>query len=213
MHRPYTDVFIIRPSCALRRSLICLNLSNNDAITCILGHTTFTFQHLQLCMSSNSTKSFRNSSLFDILKPQYHEAVYRLKNSLFALVALFTLTYLLPLPTPYASAWNFYRDSFRSSWEKSLAIAGAISLFKFALPPLLTQDHDGARSCRIIRLLSPPRQHSPSNHRDPFSTSTLSTSPITFQIPFAPFKRRPAATTPSHDDTTNVARQIRRPFS
>lgn len=65
-------------------------------------------------------------SFFDILKPRYHEAIYRLKNSLIALIALFTLTHLLPLPTPYASAWNFYRDSFQSSWEKSLAIAGAI---------------------------------------------------------------------------------------
>src|SRR6266849_1660495 len=98
--------------------------------------------NLQLYMSSNSTKSLRRSSVFDILKPRYHEAVYRLKNSLIALVALFTLTHLLPFPTPYASAWNFYRDSFQSSWEKSLAIAGAIPLYKFALPPL-TQDHDG----------------------------------------------------------------------
>lgn len=65
------------------------------------------------------------SNVFDILKPRYHEAVYRLKNSLIALVSLFTLTHLLPLPTPYASAWNFYRDSFQSSWEKTLAIIGA----------------------------------------------------------------------------------------
>ena len=65
------------------------------------------------------------SSLFDILKPRYHEAVYRLKNSLIALVALFTVTHLLPLPTPYASAWNFYRDSFQSSWEKTLSTFGA----------------------------------------------------------------------------------------
>ncbi|KAI0277480.1 hypothetical protein BGY98DRAFT_619211 [Russula aff. rugulosa BPL654] len=74
-------------------------------------------------MSSNSTKSLQRSSFLDILKPRYHEAVYRLKNSLIALIALFTLTHLLPLPTPYASAWNFYRDSFQSSWEKSVAIA------------------------------------------------------------------------------------------
>lgn len=136
--------------------------------------------NLQLYMSSSPTKPFQTSSLFDILKPRYHEAVYRLKNSLIALIALFTLTHLLPLPTPYASAWNFYRDSFQSSWEKGLAIAGVIQLYRFALPPLLTQDHDGARACRIIRLLSPPRQHFPSNHRDPFPTSTLPPSSITF---------------------------------
>jgi len=76
-------------------------------------------------MSSNP-KSLPKSSFFDILKPRYHEAVYRLKNSVIALIALFSLTHLLPLPTPYASAWNFYRDTFQSSWEKSLAIAGAI---------------------------------------------------------------------------------------
>jgi hypothetical protein len=75
----------------------------------------------------SSPKPPQKSSFFDILKPRYHEAVYRLKNSLIALIALFTLTHLLPLPTPYASAWNFYRDSFQSSWEKSLAVAGAIT--------------------------------------------------------------------------------------
>jgi hypothetical protein len=168
-----------------------------------------TSSSLQLYMSSNSTKS----SFFDILKPRYHEAVYRLKNSLIALLALFTLTHLLPFPTPYASAWNFYRDSFQSSWEKSIAIAGAIMPYKFALPPLLTRDHDGTCAFRIIRLLSPSRQHLSINHRDPFPTSTLPSSPITFQIPLAPLKRRPAATTPSHDDTAHVARQIRWPYS
>jgi hypothetical protein len=188
----------------------------HDAITCILPHRlptpTSISSNLKFYMSSNSPKSLQ-SSFIDILKPRHHEAVYRLKNSLIALIALFTLTHLLPLPTPYASAWNFYRDSFQSSLEKSLAIAGAITLYKFALPPLLTQDHDGARACRIIRLLPPPRQHFPSNHRDPFPTSTLPSSSITFQSPLAPLKRRPAATTPSHDDTDNVARQIRWPFS
>ena len=164
-------------------------------------------------MSSNSTKSLQRSSFLDILKPRYHEAVYRLKNSLIALLALFTLTHLLPLPTPYASAWNFYRDSFQSSWEKSIAIAGAISPYKFALPPLLTRDHDGTCACRIIRHLSAPRQHLPINHRDPFPTSALPPSPITFQVPLASLKRRPAATTPSHDDTAHVARQIRWPYS
>ncbi|KAF8489980.1 hypothetical protein F5888DRAFT_1808409 [Russula emetica] len=118
-------------------------------------------------MSSNSTKSLQ-SSFLDILKPRYHEAVYRLKNSLIALIALFTLTHLLPLPTPYASAWNFYRDSFQSSWEKSLAIAGAILPYKFALPPLLTQDHDAT-----IAIRSPPAPYpsfpSPSKSLSPHS--------------------------------------------
>ncbi len=89
-------------------------------------------------MSSNPTKSLRTAFFFDILKPRYHEAVYRLKNSLVALIALFTLTHLLPLPTPYASAWNVYHDSFQSSWEKSLAIAGVITPCKLTSPPLLT---------------------------------------------------------------------------
>ena len=42
---------------------------------------------------------------------------------------------------------------------------------------LLTQLR--ARERRIIPFLPPPRQHPPSNHRDPFSTSTVPTSPIT----------------------------------
>ena len=164
-------------------------------------------------MSSISTKSLQRGSFFDIFKPRYHEAVYRLKNSLIALIALFTLTHLLPLPTPYASAWNLYCDSFQSSWEKSLAITGAISMHQVTLPPLLTQDHDCACACRTIRLQSSPRQHFPSNHRDPLPTNTLLSSLITFQIPLASFKRRPAAATPSHDDTAHVAGQIRWPFS
>ena len=143
-------------------------------------HIDIDSSNSQLYMSSNSTMSLQRSSFLDILKPRYHEAVYRLKNSLIALIALFTLTHLLPLPTPYASAWNVYRGSFQSSWEKSLAVAGTIELYKFALPPLLTQDHDGAPACRIIRLLSPPRQHFPSNLRDPFPTSTLPAPPIPF---------------------------------
>jgi len=82
-------------------------------------------------MSSNATanpKSAQKSSFFDLLKPRHHEAVFRLKNSIIGLIALFTLTHLLPLPTPYASAWKVYRDSFQSSWEKGLAIA-ELSLF------------------------------------------------------------------------------------
>jgi hypothetical protein len=77
-------------------------------------------------MSSNAVA--HSSSFFDFLKPRYHEAVYRLRNSLIAFVTLLTLTHLLPLPTPYASAWNFYRDSFQSSWEKSVAIAGETTM-------------------------------------------------------------------------------------
>ncbi|KAH9989916.1 hypothetical protein BJV74DRAFT_837655, partial [Russula compacta] len=68
-------------------------------------------------------KSVQNSSFLDLLKPRYHEAVFRLRNTIVALVILVTLTHLLPLPTPYASLWKFYRDSFQSSWEKGLAIA------------------------------------------------------------------------------------------
>lgn len=70
-------------------------------------------------------KSVQNTSFLDLLKPRYHEAVFRLRNTIVALVILFTLTHLLPLPTPYASLWKFYRGSFQSSWERSLAIAGA----------------------------------------------------------------------------------------
>lgn len=74
-------------------------------------------------MSSNPTAKY---SFFDFLKPRYHEATFRLKNSLIALVALITLTHLLPLPTLHSSAWNFYRDSFQSPWEKGIAIAGTV---------------------------------------------------------------------------------------
>jgi hypothetical protein len=195
------DVFISRP---VTRHTRCDHVY-------LAGHAAAAFN---TSISSNMSSSLNSSSFIDILKPRYHEAIYRLKNSLIALIALFTLTHLLPLPTPYASAWNFYRGSFQSSWEKSLAIAGAISPYKFVLLLLLTQDHDGACACRIIHLLPPPCQHFPSNHRDSFPTSTLPSSPITFQIPLVPLKRRPAAaTTTNNDDTTNVARQIRRPFS
>ncbi len=93
---------------------------------------------LFVVMSANSTP---NSSFFDFLKPRYHEAICRLKNSLIALVALVTLTHLLPLPTLYTSAWKFYRDSFHSSWEKSLAITGTSHAFPntfLSSPPSLT---------------------------------------------------------------------------
>lgn len=102
-------------------------------------------------MSSNSTKSLQRSSFLDILKPRHHEAVYRLKNSLIALIALFTLTHLLPLPTPYASAWNFYRDSFQSSWEKSLAIA-ELSVFCLLLANIFQA---------TIAIRSPPAPYPP----------------------------------------------------
>lgn len=83
-------------------------------------------------MSSSATahpRSVQKRSFFDFLKPRYHEAVFRLRNSLIALVTLVTLTHLLPLPTPYASAWKFYRDSFQSSWEKGVAVTGTNSHF------------------------------------------------------------------------------------
>jgi len=108
------------------------------------GHAAVQLVHytpylLFVVMSANSTS---NSSFFDFLKPRYHEAICRLKNSLIALVALVTLTHLLPLPTLYTSAWKFYRDSFHSSWEKSLAIAGTSHAFPntfLSSPPSLTQ--------------------------------------------------------------------------
>jgi hypothetical protein len=74
---------------------------------------------------SSSAQPPQKTSFFDFLKPRYHEAVFRLRNSVIAVIALTTLTHLLPIPTPYASAWNFYRDTFQSSWEKGVAIAGA----------------------------------------------------------------------------------------
>lgn len=99
----------------------------NDAITCrsvatMHAHAFCLFLSLY-SMSSNPTAK---SSFFDLFKPRYHEATFRLKNSLIASIALLTLTHLLPLPTLYTSAWKFYRNSFHSSWEKSLAIAGTI---------------------------------------------------------------------------------------
>ncbi|TFY75136.1 hypothetical protein EWM64_g8874 [Hericium alpestre] len=57
------------------------------------------------------------SSISDFLKPQYSEAVVRLKNSLLALLALFTLTHLLPTPALYTSAWRLYRRTHQSTLE------------------------------------------------------------------------------------------------
>ena len=76
-------------------------------------------------MSPSTQPTPKKSSFFDFLKPRYHEAVYRLRNSVIAVIALATLTHLLPIPTPYASAWKFYRDTFQSPWEKGVAITGA----------------------------------------------------------------------------------------
>ena len=78
---------------------------------------------------SASPKPAQNTSFFDFLKPRYHEAVFRLRNSVIAVIALATLTHLLPIPTPYASAWKFYRDTFQSPWEKGVAVTGANPLY------------------------------------------------------------------------------------
>ncbi|KAI0248762.1 hypothetical protein BJV78DRAFT_1363340 [Lactifluus subvellereus] len=105
-------------------------------------------------MSSSTTahpKSAQKGSFFDFLKPRYHEAVFRLRNSLIALVTLLTLTHLLPLPTPYASAWKFYRDSFQSSWEKSVAVTELL-LFGVLLANVLQAS---------IAIRSPPAPYPP----------------------------------------------------
>ncbi|KAI0290577.1 hypothetical protein BC826DRAFT_1026106, partial [Russula brevipes] len=100
-------------------------------------------------MSSNPP--VQNSSFFDLLKPRYHEAVFRLRKSFIALLALLTLTHLLPIPTLYASAWKFYRDSFQSSWEKGVAIA-ELSLLCLLLANLLQA---------AIAIRSPPAPYPP----------------------------------------------------
>ncbi|KAH8997111.1 hypothetical protein EDB86DRAFT_2915359 [Lactarius hatsudake] len=81
-----------------------------------------------------STQPTQKGSFFDFLKPRYHEAVFRLRNSVIAVIALATLTHLLPIPTPYASAWKFYRDTFQSPWEKGVAVAGTNPILFFADP-------------------------------------------------------------------------------
>jgi hypothetical protein len=106
----------------------------NDAITCrwVATMHTHTRSVLSSLFSMSSNPTAKNNSFFDLFKPRYHEATFRLKNSLIASIALLTLTHLLPLPTLYTSAWKFYRNSFHSSWEKSLAIAGTIPQDKFS---------------------------------------------------------------------------------
>lgn len=83
-------------------------------------------QRTRVLGSSLFPMSTAKNSFFDLFKPRYHEATFRLKNSLIASIALLTVTHLLPLPTLYTSAWKFYRNSFHSPWEKGLAIAGTI---------------------------------------------------------------------------------------
>ncbi|KAA1470030.1 hypothetical protein DENSPDRAFT_835742 [Dentipellis sp. KUC8613] len=62
-----------------------------------------------------------NQSLTDFFKPQYTDAIYRLRNSLLALLALLTLTHLLPIPALYTSIWRLYFRSFRSTLDKTFA--------------------------------------------------------------------------------------------
>lgn len=144
-------------------------------------------------MSSNPTSK---NSFFDLFKPRYHEATFRLKNSLIASIALLTLTHLLPLPTLYTSAWKFYRNSFHSSWEKSLAIAGTIPQRFFFLSLIVTP----CASIRAISLLPTHSQHPPSSHCDSLTPSALPASPLArLQIPVhlilarAPLEAGPAA--------------------
>ncbi|KAI0057379.1 hypothetical protein BV25DRAFT_1994987 [Artomyces pyxidatus] len=92
-----------------------------------------------------------SSSFFDFLKPRYHEAVFRLKQSVVALLALITLTHLLPLPTLYSSAWKFYRSSFRSGWEKGVA---SVELFLLAV--LLVNILQASYAIRSPRAPFPP---------------------------------------------------------
>ncbi|KAI9459732.1 hypothetical protein BJY52DRAFT_358061 [Lactarius psammicola] len=113
----------------------------------------------------------QKSSFFDFLKPRYHEAVFRLKNSVIAVIALATLTHLLPIPTPYASAWKFYRDTFQSPWEKGVAIA-ELAVFGILLANILQAS---------VAIRSPPAPHppipSPAKALSPPRQSTTTTTP------------------------------------
>jgi len=100
---------------------------------------------------SSSAQPPQKSSFFDFLKPRYHEAVFRLRNSVIAVIALATLTHLLPIPTPYASAWNFYRDTFQSPWDKGVAIAELV-IFGLLLANILQA---------TIAIRSPPAPYPP----------------------------------------------------
>jgi len=100
---------------------------------------------------SPSPKPAQKSSFFDFLKPRYHEAVFRLRNSVIAVITLATLTHLLPIPTPYASAWKFYRDTFQSPWEKGVAFA-ELAVFGLLLINILQAS---------IALRSPPAPYPP----------------------------------------------------
>jgi len=163
-------------------------------------------------MSANSTP---NRSFFDFLKPRYHEAICRLKNSFVALVALVTLTHLLPLPTLYTSAWKFYRDSFHSSWEKSLAIAGTsqyVPLLSALTHANTLRTHQNPLVLplpppRAIPLLPPPRQHLPIGPCDPFAPSALSASPLArLQVPpDLKLARIPLKASPASNDDASMA--------
>src|SRR6266404_8849254 len=97
---------------------------------------TLTTSFLPSVNMSPNAKPPRKGSFFDFLKPRYHEAVFRLRNSVIAVITLATLTHLLPIPTPYASAWKFYRGTFQSPWEQSVAYTGADILLPYAGPSL-----------------------------------------------------------------------------
>ncbi|KAN0135984.1 hypothetical protein V8E53_006145 [Lactarius tabidus] len=145
-------------------------------------------------MSPSTQPTQKKSSFFDFLKPRYHEAVYRLRNSVIAVIALATLTHLLPIPTPYASAWKFYRDTFQSPWEKGVAIAELL-VFGLLLANIL-QSSIAIRSPPApyppvpspAKALSPPRQPSTTANWRSLGNKSAGLSPKTTpqrQLPFS----------------------------
>ncbi|KAH9957009.1 hypothetical protein BC827DRAFT_726596 [Russula dissimulans] len=154
-------------------------------------------------MSSNATatpKSAQKGSFFDLLKPRHHEAVFRLKNSIIVLISLFTLTHLLPLPTPYASAWKVYRDSFQSPWEKGLAIA-ELSLFCLLLINIFQS---------AIAIRSPPAPYPPiPSPSKPLSPAARSKEPPTWRSS----KRGPGSGSSSSALSPNTTPQRQLAFS
>ncbi|KAI0311790.1 hypothetical protein OF83DRAFT_1177234 [Amylostereum chailletii] len=132
-----------------------------------------------------------SASFLDVFKPRYPEAVFRLKNSLIALVFLVTATHLLPLPTLYSALWKFYRGSYASTWEK-----GAANVEVFIFSALLANILQS-----LIAIQSPPKSNPP-----PPSPATR----------FAP--RQPATPTPSwrrapNGLSPNTTPQRQKPFS
>ncbi|KAI9507149.1 hypothetical protein F5148DRAFT_1207698 [Russula earlei] len=105
-----------------------------------------------------------NPAQFGLLKPRYHEAVFRLKNSTLALIALVTATHLLPLPTPHAFCMESLPRLISNHHGKGVSLL-QLSLFCLLLVNIL-QSAFAIRSppTPYPPLPSPSKRPSPAHH-------------------------------------------------